>query len=71
MKHIFILYSFSNVDVHNFLRKFGQTLCSLTLTKSYMRSKKRRKYKLVHTMTNLTSIMNNITHTKQDESTTQ
>ena len=40
MKRIFILYSFSIVDVHIFLYKFGQTLCSLTLTKSYMRSKK-------------------------------
>ena len=43
MKHIFILYSFSIVDVYIFSYKFGQTLCSLTLTKSYMQSKKKRR----------------------------
>ena len=43
MKCIFILYSFNIVDVHIFLYKFGQTLCSLTLTKSYMRTKKKRR----------------------------
>ena len=52
MKRIFILYSFSIVDVHIFLYKFGQTLCSLTLTKSYMRSKKkRREYYIASTTT--------------------
>ena len=42
MRCIFILYSFSNVDVHIFWNKFGQTLCSLTLFKFYTRSKKKR-----------------------------
>ena len=43
MKRIFILYSFSIVDVHILLYKFGQILCSLTLIKFYMRSKKKRR----------------------------
>ena len=45
MKRIFILYSFSIVGVYIFLYKFDQSLCSLTLSKSYMRSKKKwREY---------------------------
>ena len=46
MKLIFITYNFSIVDVDIFFYKVSQTLQSLTLTKFYMQTKKkRREYK--------------------------
>ena len=43
MKLISIPYSFSIVDVDIFFYKVGQTLQSLTLIKSYMQTKKKRR----------------------------
>ena len=43
MKLIFIPYNFSIVDVDIFSNKVGQNLQSLTLTKSYMQTKKKQR----------------------------
>ena len=43
MKLIFITYNFSIGDVNIFFYNINQTLQSLTLTKSYMRTEKKQR----------------------------
>jgi hypothetical protein len=49
MVYIFIWYTYGNVDIDNFLSKYGQTLHRLTFEKSYMHYiVARREYTVSH-----------------------